>query len=168
MGHRAPDGPGSADEIVVEGRPFTVARARLDDVPALVSLLAEDPLGSRRETADPATYEEAFHAIDEDHHQYLAAVRDAEGTLAGTMQLTLIPGLSRGAVTRLQIEAVRVARSARGSGLGAAMFEWAHAYGRRHGAGLAQLTTDRTRTDAHRFYARLGYASTHEGLKLSL
>ena len=75
---------------------------------------------------------------------------------------------SRGGMTRLQIEAVRVADSARGAGLGSAMFAWAHDFGRHHGAGLAQLTTDKTRPDAHRFYARLGYAATHEGLKLAL
>jgi GNAT superfamily N-acetyltransferase len=134
----------------------------------LVALLTDDPLGAHRETTDPAVYQRAFEAIDRDPHQFLAAVRDPGGVLVGTMQLTVIPGLSRGGTTRLQIEAVRVADSARGAGLGAAMFAWAHDYGRHHGAGLAQLTTDKTRPDAHRFYARLGYEATHEGLKLAL
>ncbi len=134
----------------------------------MVALLTDDPLGSYRESDDLAGYERAFRAIDRDPNQFLAAVRDPTGVLVGTMQLTLIPGLSRSATTRLQIEAVRVARSAQGAGLGAAMFRWAHDYGRDHGAGLAQLTTDKSRTDAHRFYARLGYEATHEGLKLPL
>lgn len=156
------------DAIVLADQRFTVERARAPDVPALVGLLTDDPLGAHRETGDLSVYERAFAEIDHDPQQFLAAVRDPGGALVGTMQLTLIPGLSRGATTRLQIEAVRVAESARGSGLGAAMFEWAHDYGRRHGAGLAQLTTDKTRLDAHRFYGRLGYEPTHEGLKLTL
>lgn len=95
-------------------------------------------------------------------------VRDEAGTTVGTMQLSLIPGLSRGGATRLQIEAVRVAAATRGSGLGRAMIAWAHGYGRRHGADLAQLTSDKTRRDAHRFYEGLGYVASHEGFKLEL
>jgi GNAT superfamily N-acetyltransferase len=156
------------DAIVVDDRTYAVDRARPEDVPALVALLADDPLGAGRESGDLAVYERAFDAIDRDPHQFLAAVRDRDQHVVGTMQLTLIPGLSRGATTRLQIEAVRVAASLRGAGLGAAMFAWAHDYGRAHGAGLAQLTTDKTRGDAHRFYTRLGYDATHEGLKRPL
>jgi GNAT superfamily N-acetyltransferase len=155
-------------EIVLGGRRFTVERAQRGDIAALVALLADDPLGAARETDDLTVYEHAFDAIDADPHQFLAVIRDADGALVGTMQLTLIPGLSRAATTRLQIDAVRVAEQARGAGLGAAMFGWAHDYGRSHGAGLAQLTTDKTRREAHRFYERLGYAATHEGLKLPL
>jgi len=156
------------DAIVLDDTTYAVDRARLEDVPALVALLADDPLGAGRESGDLAVYERAFDEIDGDPHQFLAAVRDPDRAVVGTMQLTLIPGLSRGATTRLQIEAVRVVESLRGAGLGAAMFAWAHDYGREHGAGLAQLTTDKTRGDAHRFYARLGYAATHEGLKRAL
>ena len=149
-------------------RHFTIRRATTDDLTSLIALLREDSLGWKRETAEVAAYERAFAAIDRDPNQFLACVSDAHGVLAGTMQLTLVPGLSRGGATRLQIEAVRVAASARGTGLGSAMFEWAHRYGRDRGADLAQLTTDKTRRDAHRFYAKLGYAATHEGFKLSL
>jgi len=157
------------DEVLAlgDGR-FTVQRARAEDVPALVDLLADDRLGAKRETADMAAYHEAFRVIDQDPNQFLAAVRNSDGDLVGTMQLTLIPGLSRGGALRLQIEAVRVAASARGGGIGVAMLGWAHDYGRRHGARLAQLTTDKTRPDAHRFYAKVGYEATHEGLKLAL
>ena len=156
------------DVIVLGDQRYAVERARLQDLPDLVALLTDDPLGTHRETTDLTVYERAFDAIDRDPHQFLAAVRGPRGVLVGTMQLTVIPGLSRGGTTRLQIEAVRVADSARGSGLGSAMFAWAHDYGRRHGAGLVQLTTDKTRPDAHRFYARLGYEATHQGLKLAL
>lgn len=100
--------------------------------------------------------------------KFLAVIRNAEGDVCGTFQLTLIPGLARGGTTRLQIEAVRLASSTRGKGLGTAMFDWVHAWGRRHGAALAQLTTDKQRVDAHRFYDNLGYAATHEGYKLPL
>jgi GNAT superfamily N-acetyltransferase len=84
------------------------------------------------------------------------------------MQLSLIPGLARGGTKRLLIEAVRVARSARGSGLGTALLGWAHDWGRAHGASLAQLTSDKTRVEAHRFYERLGYVASHEGFKSDL
>ncbi len=155
-----------------QGR-YVVERARAADLPALVALLRDDPLGARRESSaadasGTSGYEHAFEAIDRDPRQFLAVVRDEDGVVVGTMQLTLIPGLSRGGATRLQIEGVRVAGSVRGRGLGAGMFAWAHDYGRRHGAALAQLTTDKSRGDAHRFYARLGYDASHEGLKLTL
>ena len=88
--------------------------------------------------------------------------------MAATMQLTLMPSLSRGGAMRLQIEAVRVAGSARGGCLGTALFTWAHDWGRAQGATLAQLTTDASRTDAQRFYERLGYVPSHVGCKLPL
>ncbi|QVQ52102.1 GNAT family N-acetyltransferase [Spiractinospora alimapuensis] len=156
------------DVIDVNGDEFTVRRATAEDVTSLVALLRDDVLGAGRENADSSAYERAFQAIDQDPNQFLAVVRDAYGALAGTMQLTLIPGLSRGGATRLQIEAVRLASTARGTGLGSRLFDWAHDFGRRNGATLAQLTTDKTRVDARRFYDRLGYTATHEGLKLAL
>ena len=92
----------------------------------------------------------------------------ANGTVVATLQLTFIASLSRGGALRMQVEAVRVAASARSLGLGAALFGWAHAVGRSRGAVLSQLTTDRSRVDAHRFYERLGYEATHTGLKRPL
>lgn len=154
--------------ILAGQRKYFIERARVTDVPARVALLRDDVFGAGRENADLPVYERAFAAIDRDPNQFLAVVRDEAGSVAGTMQLTLIPGLSRGGAIRLQIEAVRIAAEARGGGLGTAMFEWAHAYGRARGARLAQLTTDKTRKEAHRFYARLGYQPTHEGLKRPL
>jgi GNAT superfamily N-acetyltransferase len=121
-----------------------------------------------REFSAPAAHIEAFREIDEDRNQLLLVVRDRNGELVGTMQLTLIPGLSRGGAKRLHIEAVRVAASARGGGLGSALFDWAHAYGRSRGATLAQLTSDKSRSGAHRFYEKLGYRASHEGFKYQL
>lgn len=144
---------------------FSLRRAVEADLPALVALLADDVLGAQREAADLDPYRAAFHDIDRDPNQLLVTVRDREDTLVGTLQLTLIPGLSRAGAKRLQIEGVRLASGHRGSGLGTALFEWVHAFGRRHGAVLAQLTSDKTRTDALRFYAALGYEASHEGFK---
>lgn len=150
------------------GQSFVLDRASLADLPAIVALLRDDPLGAARESDDLAVYEQAFRTIDADPNQFLVAVRGADGEVVGTMQLTLIPGLARQAATRLQIEGVRIAARARGIGLGSAMFAWAHEYGRSRQAKLAQLTTDKARGDARRFYARLGYRASHEGLKLDL
>lgn len=155
-------------ELEVAGQRFTIDRATRQDVAAIVRLLADDVLGAGREAAADSAYEAAFDEIDADPGQYLAVVKAAHGEVVGTFQLTLIPGLARGGTKRLQIEAVRLASETRGSGLGTAIFGWAHDYGRHHGCTLAQLTTDKRRTDAHRFYERLDYAATHEGYKRSL
>lgn len=152
-------------------RRLTITRATEADVPEIVALLADDVLGASRESpdvADLAPYLAAFSEIDADGRHLLVAVRDESGKVVATMHLTLLPGLSRQAATRLQIEAVRVGASARGLGLGTRMIEWAHQYGREHGARLVQLTTDRSRTDAHRFYEKLGYVASHMGFKLEL
>ncbi len=150
--------------------PAIFRRAEARDLPAIVALLADDPLGAGREAAegdlDPR-YAAAFAAIAADPNQFLA-VAEADGRVVGTLQLTFIPGLSRGGMTRGQIEAVRVARDQRSGGLGQAMFEWAIRTCRERGCGLVQLTTDKSRADAHRFYDRLGFVASHEGYKLNL
>jgi GNAT superfamily N-acetyltransferase len=154
--------------VDVDGGRFEVARAVEADVPELVALLTDDALGATREASTLRPYLRAFREIDVDDNQLLVAVRDDGGNLVATMQLTLIPGLARGGTKRLQIEAVRVASTARRSGLGSVLFEGAHAYGARRGASLAQLTSDKVRIEAHRFYARLGYEATHEGFKRAI
>jgi len=159
---------GGMHTLTLGDRGFTVRRAALTDLSELVALLADDMLGRERESTDLAPYEQAFALIELDPNQLLVTVRDDSELLVATMQLTLIPSLSRGGATRLQIEAVRVGASTRGSGLGSALFAWAHEWGRAQGATLAQLTTDTARTEAHRFYERLGYTSSHVGLKLPL
>lgn len=148
-------------------RALPVHRATADDIAAIVALLTDDVLGATREGGDAAAYARAFRAIDRDPNQVLAVVRDGDAVVA-TLQLTLIPGLSRGGALRAQIEAVRVAATHRGGGLGAAFLAWAEAYAAGRGATLAQLTTDRQREDAHRFYQREGWVASHLGMKKPL
>jgi GNAT superfamily N-acetyltransferase len=142
-------------------------RAVAADLPAIVALLADDPLGATREGADLAPYEAAFAAVDADP-AHLLVVADDAGAVVGTLQLSLLPGLSRGGAVRAQVEGVRVAGAARGRGLGEAMLRWCADEARRRGAALVQLTTDVRRPDAHRFYERLGYVASHVGMKLAL
>jgi GNAT superfamily N-acetyltransferase len=145
-------------------------RAASDDLPALVALLADDPIGSGRESAatplDPG-YAAAFSAIGRDPNQLLA-VADRDGRVIGTLQLSFIPGLARRGMWRGQIEGVRVAASERGAGIGRAMLEWAIEECRKHGCGMVQLTSDKRRSGAHAFYDALGFQATHEGYKLPL
>jgi GNAT superfamily N-acetyltransferase len=154
--------------VEVGGDVFTVREARQADLPELVGMLADDPLGSRREGAAPAAYEAAFAAIDADPRQLLAVLTAADGAIVGTLQLTMIPGLSRGGALRGQIEAVRVRSGYRGRGLGSPFIRWAVDEARRRGCAVVQLTTDRSRVDAHRFYQRLGFVDSHIGMKLDL
>lgn len=149
---------------------ITIRRARADDVPAIVAMLADDALGATREDASiplNPRYVEAFEAIDRDPNQLLAVVERA-GQVTGCMQLTFLPGLSRMGAWRGQIEGVRVAAAERGAGTGKVMMEWAIERCRERGCDILQLTTDKSRTDAHRFYERLGFRATHEGMKLTL
>lgn len=147
---------------------FEIRRATADDLPAIVAMLADDPLGARRESPDdPAPYRAAFDRLARDPNQRLVvAVRD--GRTVGTLQLTVIPGLSRRGATRSLIEAVRIHADERGGGLGSQLIEWAIDESRREGCVLVQLTSDATRTDAHRFYERLGFEASHVGFKLPL
>jgi len=145
-----------------------IRAAVTEDVPAIVGMLADDPLGSRRESPDDLTpYLAALERLTADPNQHLVvAVR--EGRVVGTLQLTVIPGLSRRGATRSVIEAVRIHADERGSGLGTELIEWAIAESRRQDCQLVQLTSDATRTDAHRFYERLGFTASHVGFKLPL
>ncbi|MER6438139.1 MULTISPECIES: GNAT family N-acetyltransferase [unclassified Streptomyces] len=139
-----------------------------DDVPAIVAMLADDALGAQRESPDDLTpYLAALERLSGDPNQHLVvAVR--EGRIVGTLQLTIIPGLSRRGSTRALIEAVRVHTDERGSGLGTRIIEWAIAESRRQECRLVELTSDASRTDAHRFYERLGFTASHLGFKLAL
>ncbi|QHC26527.1 GNAT family N-acetyltransferase [Streptomyces sp. GS7] len=145
-----------------------IRRATEADLPAIVAMLADDPLGAGRESPDDmAPYRAAFATVAADPHQHLVvAVRD--GRTIGTLQLTVIPGISRRGATRSIIEAVRIHADERGSGLGTQLIEWAIAESRSLGCLLVQLTSDATRVDAHRFYERLGFEASHLGFKLQL
>jgi GNAT superfamily N-acetyltransferase len=145
-------------------------RAEAADLPAIVALLADDMLGQGREDASSPPnphYVAAFRAIDADPHQ-LQAVATIGDEVVGTLQLTFIPGLARKGAWRGQIEAVRIAAAHRGSGLGQKMFAWAIEQCAARGCRLVQLTTDKGRPDAHRFYERLGFVGSHLGYKLNL
>ncbi|WP_341257129.1 MULTISPECIES: GNAT family N-acetyltransferase [Gordonia] len=155
----------AGDVLRLGDRTFRVQRAVRADVPAIVALLADDEIGRTREDAEVEQYEAAFDVVARDSAHYLAVVRDDERIVA-TMQLTVIPGLSRGGTTRLQIEGLRVAQAERSQGLGSAMLDWARAHGSAHGARLVQVATDEARDRARAFYARAGFRSDHVGLKL--
>ncbi|MEU2618778.1 GNAT family N-acetyltransferase [Streptomyces sp. NPDC007157] len=145
-----------------------IRAAVADDIPAIVGMLADDPLGARRESPDDLTpYLSALERLSADPNQRLVvAVR--EGRVVGTLQLTIIPGLSRRGATRSIIEAVRIHADERGGGLGTRFIEWAIEESRRQGCQLVQLTSDASRTSAHRFYERLGFTGSHVGFKLEI
>jgi ribosomal protein S18 acetylase RimI-like enzyme len=142
-------------------------RATAADVPAIVALLADDVLGAAREKPGDPAYAAAFAAIEADANQLLAVV-EIDGRVVGCLQLSFMPGLSHRGMWRGQIESVRIAAEARGGGLGRRMFEWAIEQCRARGCGMVQLTTDKSRGDARRFYETLGFVASHEGMKLKL
>jgi GNAT superfamily N-acetyltransferase len=147
---------------------LVIRTATRDDVAAIVALLADDPLGAAREDLDdPATYDAAYDRVVADRGQRLV-VAERDGAVVGTLQLSIIPGLSRRGATRSIIESVRIARDERGSGLGTELVTWAVDESRRLGCALVQLTSDASRTDARRFYERLGFTASHIGFKLQL
>jgi len=144
--------------------------ARIEDLPAILAMLIDDELGKLREDAstplNPA-YLAAFEALERDPNQLLV-VAERDGAVVGCCQLSFLAGLSHQGMWRGQIEGVRVASSERGSGLGRAMMEWVIEQCRARACGLVQLTTDKRRRNAHRFYERLGFVASHEGMKLRL
>lgn len=145
-------------------------RATADDLPAMVAMLANDNLGEAREAPGlplDDRYTDAFAAIEADPNQLLA-VADDGGTVVGCLQITFLPGIARTGMWRGQIEGVRVADSRRGAGLGRHFIEWAVERCREKGCGLVQLTSDKQRADAIRFYETLGFTASHEGLKIGL
>lgn len=133
-------------------------------------MLADDPLGSKREDNSdplPAAYRTAFEAIDSDpNNDLVVAVRD--NRVIGVLQITFIPYLTYRGGWRALIEGVRISKSARTSGVGGAMFQWAINRARERGCIMVQLTTDKSRPDAVRFYENLGFVASHEGMKLKL
>ncbi|MEU2797785.1 MULTISPECIES: GNAT family N-acetyltransferase [unclassified Streptomyces] len=139
-----------------------------DDLPAVVAMLADDPLGAQRESPDDlAPYQKTLQRLADDPNQHVVvAVR--RDRVVGTLQLTIVPGLSRRGSTRSIIEGVRIHGDERGSGLGTQLIQWAVDESRRQNCQLVQLTSDATRKDAHRFYERLGFTASHVGFKLAL
>jgi GNAT superfamily N-acetyltransferase len=158
-------------QLPLTGTTAVLRQATLQDLPSIVELLAADQLGTTRDgvTADGdlQPYRHAFEAIDADPAHLLLVATDGAQVLA-TMQLSFLPGLARRGALRAQMEAVRVRQDYRSRGLGAALFGWAIEEARRRQCALVQLTTDKSPGDAHRFYERLGFVASHEGLKLPL
>ncbi|MGW6570663.1 N-acetyltransferase family protein [Streptomyces sp. NPDC054945] len=147
---------------------LTIRPATEADVPAIVAMLADDPLGATRESPDDLTpYFAALKRLTDDPNQHLVVAVRAD-RVVGTLQLTIVPGLSRKGATRSIIEGVRVHADERGGGLGTRFVEWAVEKSRAENCALVQLTSDVTRTDAHRFYERLGFTASHVGFKLQL
>ncbi|MFF1793320.1 GNAT family N-acetyltransferase [Kitasatospora sp. NPDC058263] len=143
--------------------------ATRQDLPAVIALLTDED-----GVTDPATvqvdeaYARAFAAVDMDARNELLVLDEGDGTVLGCLQLTYIPGLGRRGEERALIEAVRVRADRRGGGLGRDLLTRAVERARGRGCTLVQLTSHKRRTEAHRFYASLGFARSHDGFKLSL
>jgi ribosomal protein S18 acetylase RimI-like enzyme len=149
--------------------PVTLRRARRDDVGVIVSMLADDPLGSARERLEdplPPSYFRAFEALDADPNIRLVVAEDGEGAVVGCLQLCILPGLSSQGASRGLIEDVRVATQCRSRGIGEQMVQWAVAEARAEGCKLVELLTHHSRVDAQRFYVRLGFQPSHVGMTL--
>jgi GNAT superfamily N-acetyltransferase len=144
--------------------------AVLDDLPAIVRMLADDELGSQREKYEeplPQSYYEAFRQIASNpDHQLIVAER--QGNVIGTLHLMFLPSISFQGGLRAQVESVRVDKEYRNLGIGSRMMEWAIEQARGRNAHVLQLTTHLSRKDAHRFYEKLGFKGSHLGMKLEL
>jgi len=151
--------------------PPSIRPAVRADLTAIVGLLADDELGAARERPEnplPDSYLRAFEAIDSDSNNELVVAEEPNGSVIAVLQLTFTPHIAHQGGWRATIEGVRVASSHRGTGVGRAVFEWAIERARVRDCHLVQLTTDKQRPDAKRFYETLGFVSSHEGMKLRL
>jgi ribosomal protein S18 acetylase RimI-like enzyme len=148
---------------------ITIRRARRDDVEAIVAMLADDPLGRARERLEeplPAGYFRAFDRLEADPNIELVVAEGEGGAVVGCLQLCILPGLSSQGGSRGLIEDVRVASHCRSRGIGEQLVRWAVAQARAKGCRLVELLTNHTRTDAQRFYERLGFARSHVGMTI--
>lgn len=146
---------------------LSIRRATREDIPAIAALLADDFVAASREGAPLADYVRGFEAVEADPNQLLA-VAESGGEVVATMQISFIPGLSRGGSWRGHVEAVRVASDKRGQKIGKAMMGWAEDRCRERNCIVCELTSDNRRGAAHRFYDRLGYTASHKGFKKML
>ncbi|WIE57864.1 GNAT family N-acetyltransferase [Curtobacterium sp. MCLR17_031] len=149
---------------------LTLRNAVDEDLDALMALLSDDPISAARGDVaapeDRPRYAEALRSIVDDQANALLVAEDADGRLVGTLQLTRIPGMARRGATRLLVEAVRVSSALRSGGIGSALMRWVtDVAAPALGTPLVQLTSDAARTDAHRFYERLGFTGSHVGFK---
>ena len=154
---------------MAEISPVTIRGAGRRDVPSIVRMLADDPLGSGRERLEdplPESYFRAFEAVDRDPNIQLMVAEDREGVVVGCLQLCILPGLSSQGASRGLIEDVRVAAHCRSRGIGEQMVQWAVTQARSRGCRLVELLTHNSRVDAQRFYKRLGFAQSHAGMTI--
>jgi len=144
--------------------------ARRADLPSIVRMLADDDLGSQRERYEsplPESYYSAFEQINNDpNHELIVAERNGE--VIGTLHLMFLPSVSFQGGLRAQVESVRVDKRFQSQGIGSEMMKWSVERAKQRGAHVVQLTTHKTREEAHRFYERLGFKGMHLGMKLSL
>jgi GNAT superfamily N-acetyltransferase len=148
---------------------LTLRTATRRDIPAIVELLADDPLGQQREDYRlplPETYLNAFEHINEDPNQELIVVENGDREVIGTLQLSFLQYLTYQGGIRAQIEAVRIRKDIRGAGMGSKLMKWAIARAQERGAHVLQLTTDKKRPEALQFYESMGFVASHEGMKL--
>lgn len=148
---------------------LTYRHAAITDLPFIIGLIIEDSVVATIDAPDAAHpgYAAALAAIDADPNQEML-IAEFDGEPVGCFQLSYLPGLMRQGMWRAQVEAVHVRADRRNAGFGSEMIEWAIARCRERGCGLVQLTSNKARHDAHRFYVRLGFAQSHEGFKLLL
>ena len=143
--------------------------ARAEDLPVIVALMQDDPLGKTRESGEGslAPYRRAFKEIDADPNNFVIVAED-QGRVIGCLQVTFIANLSFEGGTRAQIEGVRIADSHQGQGLGRAIIEHAIGLAKERKCRMVQLTSNKQRPGAIKFYQQLGFEPTHEGFKLYL
>jgi GNAT superfamily N-acetyltransferase len=145
-------------------------RATRADLPSIVRMLADDDLGSQREQVEnplPASYYSAFEQINDDpNHELMVAERNGE--VIGTLHLMFLPSVSFQGGLRAQVESVRVDKRLQSQGIGSEMMKWTMERAKQRGAHVVQLTTHKSRIDAHRFYERLGFRGSHLGMKMDL
>ena len=149
---------------------LSIREAQAGDLEAIIRLHEEDELGSHGDVWSPETrpaYEAAFAAIQRSPDNRLFVAIDGD-EVVGTFQLTYIPNLTGRGAMRVKVESVKVKAARRSGGIGAQMIAFAEDHARTHGARAMELTSNKTRKDAHRFYERLGFARSHEGFKKKL
>ncbi|MDA9430503.1 GNAT family N-acetyltransferase [Bradyrhizobium sp. CCBAU 51627] len=144
----------------------SIRPARREDVPAIVAMLADDHLGRGRERIEdplPAVYYRAFERVERDPNLALV-VAESEGRVVGCLQLAVLAGISSQGGIRGLLEDVRVASDCRSRGIGEQLVQWAVTEAKARGCNLVELLTHQTRTDAQRFYKRLGFTASHVGM----
>jgi GNAT superfamily N-acetyltransferase len=150
---------------------LTFRQAKEQDIERIVEMLADDVLGKTRERYEqplPASYVAAFQAIDADPNNELIVAADGTGRIIGVQQVTFTPYLTHQGSWRATIEGVRTDSTVRGQGIGGQLIRYAIERAKERGCRLVQLTTDKQRPDALRFYEELGFTATHEGMKMKL